>query len=688
MTAPRRKLIEVALPLDAINAASSAEKKVFHAHPSTLHIWWSRKPLAAARAVLFASLVDDPSAQPERFPTPEGQAAERRRLFEIIERLVPWGSSGDAKVLAEARTEIAASCGHDLPVVLDPFAGGGSIPLEAQRLGLEAHASDLNPVAVLINKAQIEVPSTFAAHPPVHPDQEGAAELRGWTGTQGLAADLGYYSRWLCEEAERRIGHLYPTVMLPTGGEARVIAWLWARTVRCPNPACGAIMPLVSSLWLSNRKGRRAWLEPVADRAAGRVHFEIGAGDGEPPEGPKAGRGAKFRCLCCGFAAIDDYVKQVGQSGAMGAQLLAIVAGADRRRVYLPANPEHEAAADFARLVDIPDSTFSANPRHMTVHAYGMTRWADLFTSRQLTALTTLCDLVSEAREQVRGDALAAGWADDPMPLAEGGSGAMAYAEAVSLYLAFVVNRVADRGSSLVAWQPGGEKLANTFPRQALAMVWNFAEANPFSGSSGSLEVATAWVANALAALPAGGAGIVHQQDAARADLDRPVLISTDPPYYDNVPYADLSDFFYVWLRRCVGSVFPDVCATLTAPKRDELVVDFHRFDGDKAQANQFFESGLAQVFERLGSGHDERFPMTIYYAFKQAETTVEGGVASTGWETMLQSLIDSGLAITATWPMRTERSNRPRAMEASGATMRVRTALELADPRRGRRRH
>ena len=668
MTAPRRKLIEVALPLDAINAASSAEKTVFHAHPSTLHIWWARRPLAAVRAVLFASLVDDPSAQPERFPTSEAQAAERQRLFEIVERLVPWGSSGDASVLAEARTEIAASCCDDLPVVLDPFAGGGSIPLEAQRLGLEAHASDLNPVAVLINKAQIEVPPRFAERPPVFPDQEGAAQLRGWTGAQGLAADVGYYGRWLCGEAERRMAHLYPTVTLSEahgGAEAKVIAWLWARTVLSPDPAWRGRVPLVRSFSLSNKKGRRAWLEPSLDRNSRTVHFEVRTGlEGGPPEGTLTRHGA--RCLATGAAMPFDYLRAEGRAGRMGFQLMAIVAEGDRRRVYLPAEAVHEAAARVDPPFDIPIERLPKKALGFRVQQYGMNRWADLFTPRQLRSLTTLCELVGEARGRVRADALAAGWDDDPTPLAAGGCGATAYAEAVSLYLAFVVMRVADRGSSLVAWQPGGEKLDHTFPRQALAMVWDFAEANPFSGSSGSLETATTWVANALAALPAGGAGAAVQADAAKVAPPRPALISTDPPYYDNVPYADLSDFFYVWLRRAVGSVFPDVCATLLVPKAQELVATPFRFDGDRARADRFFESGLAQVFERLGSGHDERFPMTVYYAFKQAETTAEGGLASTGWETMLQSLIDSGLRITATWPMRTERSNRPRAMGAN----------------------
>ncbi len=668
MTEPRRKLIEVALPLDAINAAASAEKTIFHAHPSTLHIWWARRPLAACRAVLFASLVDDPSAHPDRFPTEEDQATERRRLFGIIERLVPWRNSNDPAALAEARAAIAESCDGDLPAVLDPFAGGGSIPLEAQRLGLEAHASDLNPVAVLINKAQIEIPSRFANRPPVHPDQEGVARLRGWTGAQGLAADVRHYGRWMRDEAEHRIGHLYPKVALPPehgGGEVKVIAWLWARTVRSADPAWRSHVPLVRSFVLSSKKGRRVWLEPSVDREIRTVHYSIRTGvEADPPEGTLTHRGA--RCLATGASMPFDYLRAEGRAGRLSRQLMAVVADGDGRRAYLAPLENHVAIADVEPPLDLPSGDLPDKALGFRVQRYGMTRWADLFTARQLRALTTLCDLVGEARDRIRADALAAGLSDDPTPLHEGGTGAVAYAEAVSLYLAFVVMRVADRGSSLAFWQPGRETVANTFTRQALAMVWDFAEANPFSGSSGSLDTATTWVANALAVLPAGGGGVASQADAARAGPSRPAVVSTDPPYYDNVPYADLSDFFYVWLRRCVGSVFPEVCSTLAAPKRAELVADPHRFDDGRAAANRFFESGMAKVFGHLGREHDERFPMTVYYAFKQTETARDGSVASTGWETMLQSLIDSGLTISATWPVRSERSNRPRAFGAN----------------------
>ena len=667
MTAPRRKLIEVALPLDAINAASAKEKSIRHGHPSTLHLWWARRPLAACRAVLFASLVDDPSSHPDKFPTEEDQAAERKRLFGIIERLVPWENSNNPEVLAEAREAIVESCDGELPPVLDPFAGGGSIPLEAQRLGLEARASDLNPVAVLINKALIEIPPRFANRPPVHPDQQGAAQLRSWSGAQGLAADVRYYGKWMRDEAERRIGHLYPKVTLPPrhgGGEATVIAWLWARTVHSPNPAWDGHVPLVRSFVLSNKRGRRTWIEALVDRANQSIRYEVRSGTGgDVPEGTVSRQGA--RCLATGTAMPFSYLREEARAGRMSHELIAVVAEGDRQRVYLEPTADH---CEAARVV-IPDSSPTTHlpPKALSfrVQTYGMTTHSDLFTARQLTSLTTFCDLVGELRELMTAHALASKMSDDRTPLRNGGVGASAYAEAVSVYLGLMVGKVADRLSTIATWDSTVkfEGIRNTFSRQAIPMTWDFAEGNPFSASTGSTEQTLDWIGRVLDDLCGAVVGLVHQMDATAVETDDSVIVSTDPPYYDNIGYADLSDFFYVWLRRCVGQILPDVFSTLLVPKSQELVATPYRFGGDKRQAEEFFETGLKQVFAQLRNVQDERFPLTIYYAFKQVETTA-GGVSSTGWETMLQGLIDTGFVITGTWPMRSELSNR---MLASG---------------------
>ena len=320
----KKKLIEVALPLEAINRESAREKSIRHGHPSTLHLWWARRPLAACRAVLFAQLVDDPSSRPEEFPTEEDQTRERKRLFDLIERLVVWENTTDEALLAEAHAEILKSTGGNPPAILDPFAGGGSIPLEAQRLGLEAHASDLNPVAVLINKALIEIPPKWAGQAPVFP---GAADQRmgSWPRATGLAEDVRRYGEWMRDEAERRIGHLYPKATLADGSKVNVIAWIWARTVTCPNPACGIEMPLVRSWWLGKKRGKEAYVVPrvgVDSHGMRRVEFAVGH---DPVHAPTKGTdGTVSRtgavCIACGTAVPLAYVRAEGTAGRMGAR--------------------------------------------------------------------------------------------------------------------------------------------------------------------------------------------------------------------------------------------------------------------------------------------------------------------------------------------------------------------------------
>jgi putative DNA methylase len=655
----KRKLIEVALPLDAINKESAREKSIRHGHPSTLHLWWARRPLATCRAVLFASLVDDPSAHPDKFPTEADQAVERQRLFVIIEELVKWENSTNEKVLDAARAEIMASCDGNPPPVLDPFCGGGSIPLEAQRLGLEAYASDLNPVAVLITKALIEIPPLFADQPPVRPGSEKQDQLTTWKGAQGLAEDVRYYGRWMRDQAEKRIGHLYPKVKLPKdqgGGEATVIAWIWARTVTCSNPACGAQTPLASSYVLSSKKGKERWIVPTVKSKT--VTFGIGGPEGKAPKPPKLGRGAKFVCVICDAAMTDAHIKAEGMAGRLGAVLMATVAEGNRQRVYLPPSATHVSAAQVDRPTNGPVGDLADDPRNIWCKQYGLTALTDLFTNRQLVALTTFSDLVTEVRTKIEADARTAGRSEDTGPLRDAGAGARAYAEAVSVYLSLVVSRLTDYMSSLTTWasNPQMEILRNTFARQALPMTWDFAEGNPFASSSGSLTIMLDRVSRAIRCANTIDSKVA-QGDATRS-IRPPALLSTDPPYYDNIGYADLSDFFYTWLRRSLASVYPDELSTLLVPKLEELVATPYRFGGDKTKAESFFESGLADAFKLMHKAQDDRFPMTVYYAFKQAESADEG-IASTGWDTMLQSLIDAGFLIDGTWPVRSERAGR-----------------------------
>ncbi len=680
-----RKLIEVALPLEAINKESAREKSIRHGHPSTLHLWWARRPLAACRAVIFASIVDDPSSHPEQFPTDAAQDVERQRLFRLIEELVKWENVNNEEVLGRARAEILKATDGNPPPLLDPFAGGGSIPLEAQRLGLEAHASDLNPVAVLINKALIEIPPKFAGRPPVHPNQDQQTVVKTWRGAAGLAEDVRYYGQWMRDEAEQRIGHLYPKVKVirqADGGfrhatpeqihnrhskieNLTVIAWLWARTVKCPNPACGAQMPLVRSFALSTKPGKQAWVEPVVDRNQQPpvVSFEVRTGVGKPREGTVNRRGAT--CLCCGTPVPFDHVRNEGKAGRMSAQLMAIVAEGPHGRIYLPPNAEHEAIPSQAQPQNAPDTDLPGQALGFRVQLYGMTKHRDLFTPRQLVALTTFSDLVGEARERVRRDAIAGGMTNDGVPLEEGGTGSAAYADAVAVYLTFALDKMTTTNCTLCTWQTEPTRLVAAFSRQALPMVWDYAEANPFGDAAGDYRLGIGSLTEVLDRLSPGGHGRVLQLDATAAEqsVSRPI-ISTDPPYYDNIGYADLSDFFYVWMRRSLQALFPNIFSTLLVPKAQELIATPFRFGGDRSKADQFFEDGLGAAFKLVRRTCHTEYPLSVFYAFKQAELDSGEGededsrtsmVASTGWETMLEGLIRAGFSITGTWPMRTE---------------------------------
>ena len=734
----KKKLIEVALPLDAINKASAREKSIRHGHPSTLHLWWARRPLAAARAVIFTQMVDDPSgyvnvllsdtkkrraAEREFKKRIAGQAAkrslapddaiiepeptleeiiaeqERNRLFVIIEELVLWENTTNEEVLERARREIWQSwrraCAenaahprateifdrHKLPAFHDPFAGGGALPLEAQRLGLEAHASDLNPVAVLINKAMIEIPPKFAGQAPVNPEwrskSKGEQTLATWRGAQGLAEDVRCYGQWMRDQAEKRIGHLYPKIEVTTdmakerpdleryrGRKLTVIAWLWARTVKSPNPAFADVeVPLASTFMLSTKKGKETYVEPVIEDCRYRFTVKVGMPrDAAAKAGTKLSRGANFRCLMSGTPITGDYIKAEGQAGRMGARLMAIVAKGDRGRVYLAPAAEHEKVAHCEKPASHADVPTQELPIDDTANfwctLYGLTTFADLFTSRQLVALTTFSDLVTEAIEQVQRDARAVSLAADGRPLRDGGTGATAYAEAVGVYLTFGISRSADFWSNLCIWanQPKNELVAHLFGRQAIPMVWDFSEANPFSASGGNFEKNLSYVAKSINFLPGRVFGTAEQIDASSNTMSSGKVVSTDPPYYDNISYADLSDYFYVWLRRSLRPIFPGLFAMLAVPKEEELVATPYRH-GSKEKAEQFFLDGMTRAMRRLSEQAHPAFPITIYYAFKQAEKKGDQGTASTGWETFLDAVIRAGLGVSGTWPIRTERT-------------------------------
>ena len=666
MTKPHiPKLIEVALPLAEISEASSKEKSVKHGHPANLHMWWARRPLAAARAVIWASLVDDPSGHPERFPSLEDQQKERDRLFDILSRLVPWEASSDQNVIELALEEVRGSFDGPLPPLLDPFAGGGAIPLEAQRLGLRALAGDLNPVAVIVEKAMLEVPPRFGGSRPVFPGLD--SQLKSWTRLQGLAADLQSYGEAMIALAWERVGHLYPPVREGKGKALTPLAWIWARSVRSPDPTWPGYVPLVKS-WVLSKKPKNPviWIEPVIDRGKKTINYRIRSG-GTPIAGTTSQGQAV--CLATGTAISGDYIKAEAVAGRMRLDLLAVVAEGDRKRVFIEPTPGVASAAECAQPPDAPTGVMSTHPQYMGTPRYGLDQWHKLFTPRQLTSITAFSDVLKEFRPRIEADAVAAGMSNDKVRLRDGGRGASAYADAVVTYLAFALDKLADLNNSLARWEPVAQCPRQLFGRQSVSMVWDFAEANPFSSSSGSLRVLLDGLrkvleGRGLVTTGAPEASVEQRDAAARVREVGTCMVSTDPPYYAQVPYADISDFFYVWMRRNLSEVWPDECATLLTPKADELVADEKRH-GSKDAAAHFFEAGMRKVFTEVAKVQDPRVPATVFYAYKQSEETEEGQT-STGWETFLQGLLDSGLAITATWPIRTENKSRLRAMSSN----------------------
>lgn len=646
----KKKLIEVAIPLEAINAASAREKSIRHGHPSTLHLWWARRPLAACRAVLFAQLVDDPSSDLEKFPTHEAQEAERKRLFGIMEELVQWDNSTNEDVLERARTEIRKSCGGKLPPVYDPFSGGGSIPLEAQRLGLPAFGSDLNPVAVMIGKAMIEIPPKFKDKEPVHPGVKGRQFYRN---AEGLAEDVKYYGEWMREKAFERIGHLYPQVDLPKqlgGGTAEVIGWIWSRSVPSPDPAFADVqVPIASSFLLSSKAGKSAWLEPIVNRLDKTLSFRVHFGGTKPElerakNGTKEARGANFRCLISEAAITPAYVKQCAREGRMGRLLLAVVVNTKSGRSFVESDKNQINLANSVAPEWMPENKLPNHSQYIGVLGYGYETFGQLFTDRQLVALNTLSDLLSDVRSEI--------------------SGSEEYSAAVATYLALAVSRMADSCNAHCRWAADKIQLKNMFGRQAIPMTWDYFEANPFSGTAGDFLVSATTVSKAVERWAGASTGSIQNLDAQSAIYTKEMVISSDPPYYDNIPYADLSDFFYGWMRRMLRPIYPDLFGTVAVPKMEELVADRVRHRGAE-NAEIFFLSGMTAAMTRMVEDSSDEFPATIYYAFKQSEIEQEG-ISSTGWATFLQSILDAGYSVVGTWPMRTEMANRMRASDSN----------------------
>lgn len=686
-----KKLIEVALPLDDINVAAAREKSIRHGHPSTLHLWWARRPLAAARAVIFAQMVNDPGYQQDggfKYGVNKKEAEiKREKLFQIIRDLVKWENTNNEEVLNRAREAIKESWRETchlnrnhpqaaelfnpekLPAFHDPFAGGGAIPLEAQRLGLESYASDLNPVAVMINKAMIEIPPKFAGQAPVGPLPEGEKQqnlMEDWSGAKGLAEDVRRYGHWMREEAFKRIGHLYPKVKITddmiaerpdlkayAGEELTVIAWLWARTVKSPSPAFSHLeVPLVRSFVLSTRKGKEAWVEPVIQNDSYQFVVRMGKKPEDAIQGTVLRTGGT--CIISRAAMPFTYIREEGKAGRISKKLMAVVAEGKRGRVYLSPTQEMVNIANSATPDWRPEHGLPVNPRDFKTPNYGMDKFGDLFTERQLVALNTLSDLVEEAKLKVSEDAKSNGLEDDNSSINEGGTGVTAYGEAIATYLGMAVSRSTNTLNALAVWSQGREQTVNLFSRQAIPMNWDFPEVNPFAGAAGDFALTTNSMCKVIQNAPAMGFGKIIQKDAQTQDISVNKVISTDPPYYDNIGYADLSDFFYGWMRRSLKNIYPNLFSTIAVPKTEELVATPYRH-GSKEKAETFFLEGMTLAIENMATKGHPAFPVSIYYAFKQSDTT-EGSTSNTGWETFLDAIIRAGFSIDGTWPMRTER--------------------------------
>ncbi|OYP37215.1 DUF1156 domain-containing protein [Rhodopirellula sp. MGV] len=682
-----KKLIEVALPLDAINAASAREKSIRHGHPSTLHLWWARRPLAAARAVIFSQLVHDPEdlwyyQNPGKEPNKQVRGhwtKSRARLFKIIEDLVLWENTTNEDVLNIARAEIRRSWQETcelnkdhpqaaelfdpdrMPGLHDPFAGGGTIPLEAQRLGLEAYASDLNPVAVLINKAMIEIPPKFAGLPPVNLDSRADKRLveREWKGAEGLADDVHYYGKWMRDEAGKRIGHLYPKVTITDemierrpdlepyrGKKLTVIAWLWARTVRSPNPAYSSIeVPLVSTFMLGTKPGKEAYVEPVLARNGYKFTIKTGTPTIEAKAGTSAGTRKAFKCLMSESPVPYDYIRSEAKAGRMGCRMMAIVAEGVRERIYLEPTTSQVESANSAEPSWRPNSEMPKKHRNFQPPVYGMSNIGDLFTDRQVLALDTFCELLVAVKERIEHDIR-----DDQAERFD----TEAYSRAIVVYLAFALSRMANYSSTLCVWSSHkkDELVKQVFMRQALPMTWDFAESNPFSNAGGTLLTNVKYLTKVISSFTSSVPGRVEQRDAKNVEILNRV-VSTDPPYYDNVSYADLSDFFYVWLRRALRPFYPELLSTIAVPKSDELIASPTRHGGNEA-AEDFFLNGMTEVMKSISDQSHPAYPTTIYYSFKQSETKGDS-TTNTGWDSFLEAIHRSGFALGGTWPMRTE---------------------------------
>ncbi len=658
----RKKLIEVDLPLAFINAQSAREKTAAskNGHPSTLHRWWARRPLSACRVIAFASVVDDPSSLPDEFPGVLAQDRERQRLHDIIVKLanVDFGTSDP--VVESAQIEMARSIARyspclsrqnhynprhllqsDGPSVYDPFCGGGSIPLEAQRLGLNTVATDLNPVAVLISKSLVELPIEFANNPP---HNEASLPMQStWPSSTGLAADIRFFGKQLQAIAKKQIGQLYPNTTVGNLTDCTVEAWIWFRTIKCPNPACAVEMPLTKSFQISSKHGNQHWVKPVIQSQPRRIRYQITDNDVAVPKTGTVTRNSAT-CIACSTSVPISLIRNIGLAGGINEAVVATVARVGKRKHFVEPDRIQMEAIDSARPQWAPPGSLPQKALSIRPQLYGFTRWSDLFTKRQIAFLTTMAELIKSFIDGTTEF--------EHIPYDR--------RRAIGTYLTLALGRTTDYCSSFNYWYSRTCQTDKIFGRQGIAMVWNFGEINPFAGGARDWQSHVETVARVVERLPVNNPkGIVEQSDASTgtAYADNHLVI-TDPPYYDNIHFGASSDFFYVWHRSVLRSIYPDLYYSMLTPKQDEIVANrFIHKDSDG-----HFEDRLKSALIKIREQCSKEYPSSIMYAYKQQETDAGGRVA-TGWDTMLTALNDSGLMVLATWPLRTERTVRQNAL-------------------------
>lgn len=645
-----KKLIETAMPVSKINAEAEREKTARNGMPSNVHIWWSRNPMAVERSVLFTSLIDDPAEHSELFPGETEQREERQRLLQLTEKLSEVESTDDKEVIDLAKKEILRNSTGTAPTVFDPFSGSGATAVEAHRLGLKSKSSDLNAVAALITTVVSDIPARFADTVPVHPQKEMTLPIAP-SESAGIAEDIRYYGEQMQEEAFHKIGSLYPKVVNPdSGNELEVSAWIWARTVKCPNPTCNCNIPLASSYDLAKKKGSEAWVEPVVED--GRIRFKLHMTPHNEEKGkPKVAQTAVFKCPACGQITPDAYVKECGVNHQIDSQLIAVVADDGKKRLYLEATAEQENAAAVKPPKKLPHGKLPIFPKRFSPPSFGLTDYADLFNNRQLVFITTMIELAKDLQKNIKKAAIDKGFADDGISFADGGNGASAYSEAIRIVLVLTVSKLLDRCSNLCSWSTSsGGSLRNVFSRAAMPMIWDYAEGNPFAGASGSFANALSRTCDSIASLPAGIAGNTKVADAASPYDVRNVMISTDLPYYDRAAYQELSDFFYVWLKYGMEDLYPDYFKETVTSKKEDLTAFSYRFGGDKNQADAIYNEGMRAAFQNIYESASDEYPSTIGFIYKGNDST--DGENLSEWEKFVSAVCDAGFSITASWPL------------------------------------